>query len=334
MKLHPCLSSLLVASLLSSSAVAQSAPPPDAPTGGETYDQAVEDGARESASAHFKRGVQFYKARDFAAAHTAFKRAYELKPDYRVLFNLGQTSFELKDYVEALRAFETYLEEGGDEVSEERRADVQAELERLKNFVARVELTVNVDGAEVAVDDLVVGTTPLKEALLVNPGRRKITLRREGYAPLQRIIEAPGGEQTAVTLELNSLAVEPQPGVTIVREEPSAPVGFWTTFSLTLAFGAGTAVVGGLALAANADYDDALNTAPTTPDAIDDAASKVETFALVTDIFVGVTSALAVTTLVFGIVELGGDADEPGAEADPEVELGISPGGFAVTGRF
>ena len=93
-------------------------------------------------------------------------------------------------------------------------------------------------------------------------------------------------------------------------------------------------MVGGLALAANADYDDALNTAPTTPDAIDDAASKVETFALVTDIFVGVTSALAVTTLVFGIVELGGDADEPGAEADPEVELGISPGGFAVTGRF
>lgn len=214
-------------------------------------------------------------------------------------------------------------------MSDERKSKVEGELKRLKNFVARIELSVNVEGAEVAIDDRVVGTTPLESPLLVNPGRRKFAVRRKGYAPLQRIIDAPAGEQTPISLELNSLT--PDGGETVVREAPSAPIGFWTTFGLTMAFGAGTAVAGGLALAANADYEDALSTAPTTSNAIDDAANEVETRALVTDIFIGVTSALAATTLVFGIVELGGHDD---TEAEAEAEVGIGPGGLIITGHF
>ena len=40
------------------------------------------------AGEHFGAGVEFYKNRDYAAALVEFKRAYELDPHHRVLFNL------------------------------------------------------------------------------------------------------------------------------------------------------------------------------------------------------------------------------------------------------
>ena len=44
----------------------------------------------DEASQHFRSGVAFYKDHDFAAALVEFKRAYELVPNYGVLYNLGQ----------------------------------------------------------------------------------------------------------------------------------------------------------------------------------------------------------------------------------------------------
>ena len=60
----------------------------------------------EEGRKHFQAGVQFYKENDFRAALIEFKRAYELAPNFKVLYNLGQTSLELQDYASALRSFE------------------------------------------------------------------------------------------------------------------------------------------------------------------------------------------------------------------------------------
>src|SRR5205823_3161495 len=62
---------------------------------------------------HFQAGVQFYKEGDFRAALIEFKRAYESAPNYKVLYNLGQTNLELQDYAQALTSFQKYLTDGG-----------------------------------------------------------------------------------------------------------------------------------------------------------------------------------------------------------------------------
>ena len=43
-----------------------------------------------------------------------FERAYELKPNYKVLYNIGQTYFQLREYVEARDSMTRYVKEGGE----------------------------------------------------------------------------------------------------------------------------------------------------------------------------------------------------------------------------
>src|SRR5262249_38985743 len=99
---------------------------------GDEKPPAATDKANE-ASQHFKSGVAFYKDKDFPAALVEFKRAYELLPNYSVLYNLGQTARELKDYAAALTAFERYLREGGAKIPPPRRKEVTAAVEDLRN---------------------------------------------------------------------------------------------------------------------------------------------------------------------------------------------------------
>jgi hypothetical protein len=289
----------------------------------------------ESASDHFKRGVQFYRERDFRNALIEFKRAYEIEPNYAVLFNLGQTSFELKDYVEAQRAFTAYLEQGKSEIPPDRRKEVEGELEKLETYVARIDLKVNVAGAEVAIDDVVVGKTPLGEPLLVSAGRRKVSVRKDGYAPLTQYIDIGGGDAREVPLSLTSLEARPAPAPAPLPVSPDEPeesdhVAFWVSLSTTVGFGIATGVLGGLALKADGDYEDELGTFPNTKPSIDDAADRVTTFAVLTDVFAGLTGASALATVIFAITEFG--LSDGGEEEALRVE--IAPGGARLSGRF
>src|SRR6185369_3894831 len=117
----------------------------------------------------------FYKDHDFVAAMVEFKRAYELVPNYVVLYNIGQTARELKDYAAALTAYERYLRDGGAKVLAPRKKEVQGAIDELKKKVGAIKITTNVDGAEVLVDDVSVGKTPLADPVVVNVGRRKLS---------------------------------------------------------------------------------------------------------------------------------------------------------------
>src|SRR5512147_2127853 len=93
----------------------------------------VEGGtAVEEASQRFQRGVKLYRDRSFDAALVEFNRAYELAPDYRVLYNIGQVQVERGDAVAAVKAFRQYLKDGGDSIAATRSADLQTEITRLE----------------------------------------------------------------------------------------------------------------------------------------------------------------------------------------------------------
>src|SRR5690349_16550442 len=75
----------------------------------------------EEAKSHFQRAVELFHEADFRAALIEFQRAYDAAPNYKVLYNLGQTSLELQDYAGALKAFRGYLDGGGREIPAARR---------------------------------------------------------------------------------------------------------------------------------------------------------------------------------------------------------------------
>lgn len=331
------LSSVALVLSLSLAGVAGPAPAAAQQAAATSADEPTAEQKKE-ASQRFEKGVSFYRDGEYQAALLEFKRAYELFPNYRVLYNLGQTSRELKDHASALVAFERYLAEG-ENIDATRKRDVEKWIAELRTKVARLSLTTNVPGAEITVDDLLVGTTPLTEPILLNAGRRKVSATLSGHVPVQRYIDVAGADTAELNLELVSLVAPAPTGPT--RVEPSAPPApkkvessgprwAWVGLASTGALGVATGILGVRALDSQSELDSLLTRRTTTTE-LEDARSKTESFALATDIVGAITIAAAATTVVLFVVETSG-GDE-GAEAGT-ARLRLGPGAVYFDGRF
>lgn len=294
---------------------------------------------------HFKRGVEFFREGNFRAALIEFRRADEAAPNYRIQYNLGQTYFELQDYAGALRAFETYLQKGGAEIGAERQAEVEREIEKLRQRVGYLTITTNVPGAEILIDDTVVGKAPLDGPELVSAGRRKVSAVKPPGIPTVRYVEVAGGDELQIELLVQtqdegdtSAAAPPAPAP--VPPAPAADAGtdrgmgtgFWVSLAATGVFAAGATVSGILASSAKGDYDEQLDTYPTTAQDVQDAADKTDRLALMTDIFTGAAVTAGVVTIIFAAS--GPDDDAGAAKNDRGVRVGVGPGSVALGGRF
>ena len=289
------------------------------------------------ASERFRAGVRFYKDRDFAAALVEFKRAYELAPNYRVLYNLGQSSQELNDYASALASFEQYLAEGKSEIEAARRKSVEGWIADLKEKVGVISVETNVEGAEILVDDASVGTTPLEKAVVVNAGKRKFAASKDGYTPESRVIDVAGRDEQTVTLTLQPIGggqrqgPDPKPAP-LPPPPPREPdrTAAWVMLGVTAASAVATGVFGGLAVGARSDLDAELDRFPGDPTALDDAQSRATTFAAVTDVLGAVTAVAGVTTIVLFATASSPDA----APKQGSLQLRVAPGGLVARGAF
>lgn len=305
---------------------------------------------RAEASTRFRRGVKLFNDGDFVAALVEFKRAYELQPHYRVLYNLGQTSRELKDYATALRMYEQYLDEGGKEIGQRRKKEVQGYVEDLTNRVGTLTIVTNVDGAEIQIDDVVVGVSPLDDPIVVNVGRRRVAATLPGHAAVRRVIEVAGTDELEVELALAEQKASkappsppPKPPPKPPPPEPGTPVAGIVAAAITGASAVVTAVLGGLALSARGDMDDALAAFPGNPETIQDAQDRTASLATGTDVLLGITAAAAVTTVVLFIVSSGSDSEADPDESDSarrrsdrgvSVSVAAAPFGLLLNGSF
>jgi tetratricopeptide (TPR) repeat protein len=194
MKAHVALVAFLALSPLASSLDAAAAPP-------ET--PASDPKVVEEARQRFQKGVQLFKEWSFEAALAEFRKAYQLAPSYRVLYNIAQVHYELKNYVDALKAFRQYLNEGAGDVAPDRRTQVEAEIRKLEGRVGYIEVIANVDTAQVAIDDVPVGILPMKSPILVNPGMRRVSVIKPGFGTTARNVTIAGGDHAQVQIELN-----------------------------------------------------------------------------------------------------------------------------------
>lgn len=310
-------------------AIAQAKPPPTS----------------AEASERFRAGVRFYKDGDFAAALVEFKRAYELAPNYRVLYNLGQTSQELNDYASALASFEQYLAEGKNEIDPARRKSVEGWVSDLKEKVGTIGVETNVEGAEILVDDVSVGTTPLEKPVVVNAGKRKFAASKDGYTPQARVIDVAGRDEQTLTLTLQPIGGprddrQPQPVTPppAAAQEPDRTAA-WVMLGVTAASAVATGVFGALAVGARSDLDAELERFPGDRTAIDDAQGRATTFAVVTDILGGVTAVAGVTTIVLFATAGPSDVPKQGSAAAKgrgtgAIQVRVAPAGLVARGAF
>ncbi|WP_394839218.1 PEGA domain-containing protein [Pendulispora rubella] len=276
----------------------------------------------EEARTRYTRGLKLYDEGNTIAARVEFERAYELAPSYRILYNIGLCYKKTNDYVEALKAFERYLLDGGDEVPEERRTAVNKEIQDLRPNIATVTITTNVPGAAITVDDVPVGQTPIPQKILVNPGRRRIAATKAGYFPQTKSLVFAGSDVEQLSIELIEL---PKREIAQREEKSVAPYVAW---GITGALATGAVVTGLLALKANSDQNDALDRqAANARTQIDDAHSKTRTLSIVAD-------ALTAATVVAGGISLYLTLHKPEKSNSAQAAARVTPGGVSIVGRF
>jgi tetratricopeptide (TPR) repeat protein len=304
---------------------------------GRARAQADETGDVDASRSHFDRGVEYVQDGDLRAALIEFKRAYAASPNYRVLYNMGQVCNELREYTDAQRHFQTYLADGADEIPAARRREVESVLAKLSGRIATLVLSTNLAGAELFVDDVSVGKSPLPEPVRVSTGTRRISAAISGRPRVTQVVEAAGGDTLPVRLDFSPSAAETAHSAS--RSAPDAshksggpgPVLWLGIGTGALAVSAG--VMSYLAARDSASYQDALHR-KTTPHELDELDKSASNKALVADILIGATVVAAATTLIFA---LKGDSSREAAAARDDrasARLTIGVGALAVSGGF
>jgi hypothetical protein len=251
------------------------------------------------AEAHrrFQRATELYEENNLAGALAEFRRAYGLAPNYKVLYNIGQLCFLLQDYPCAFTSLSRYLGEGGSDVPADRREEVQRDVTRLQTRVAKLRIIADRPGAEVTVDEVAVGRTPLPEPVLVAAGRPRVQVTLAGYAPVSRVVEVAGMETSSVDIELipeaeaaTGRAALSTAGVARSAPSVSVPKAPWVVTGI-LAAGAG--VTGALALWSSSDLKARRGELTSTADDLSQRSTRTKQLALATDILLGTTVVAA-----------------------------------------
>ena len=279
--------------------------------------------AVDEGRARFTKGVSLFRTNDFRAALVEFKAAYAVAPSFRIQFNIGQTCAELQDHACAAKAFESFLADGGKQVPPGQRIFAEHELKRLHALVGRVRVIVNVPGADIAIDGVPAGPSPLGEPVVAAAGRRKVTVTKPSFATASTTVDVPAGDTVEVSLALaEGSSVEGPVAGTTTTAPSRTPV--WIGGGVTGALLVTTVVVGIVALGAKSDLDGVVGRLGTSQTEIDRARSKVDTLAVVTDVFaIGTLVGAGVTTYLFFRTQ-----------PRPSTTVGLGPGSISVTHAF
>src|SRR4051812_184720 len=109
--------------------------------------------AEREARERYDNAVKLYEEGAYDAALVELNRAAELRPSYKLYYNIGQVRYAMHDYAAASDAYRRYLEQGGDKIPSSRREQVQKELNDLAQRVAKLTIDVDVPGAEILIDE-------------------------------------------------------------------------------------------------------------------------------------------------------------------------------------
>ena len=284
------------------------------------------DNASREAAKHFQRGVDLYNDGDFRGALVEFKKAYSVWPRANVLYDIGQTEYQLLDYAGALKTMERYLAETGPNA--QHRGEVESTVEVLRGRVGRVILTTDGGACDVTVDDQPVGTTPLDAPLLVSVGPRTLAVHCAGNRAAIKRLEIVAGETAHVELKMAS------PPIAAVRAAMSGPAhdappavpgkGWVTAWIISGVLVAATVALGTTTMVEQSRLTAMRDSYPANPSDLIRQSNLTTGLAITSDIL-GAASLAAVGVSTYLTIKY---------ERGKRLKLGMTAHGIEVGGTF
>ncbi len=152
---------------------------------------------------------------------------------------------------------------------------------------AHLTITSTPPGAEIILNDTIVGTTPLSEPLLVDAGEQRVELRKQGYVSRTQQVKLAGGDEGSVSTTLvaeeqpRTVIVERDKGPTVREERPS---WLWASWTATGVLAAGAVATGVFGISKVNEYEDEKDLPQTDRKKLQDLSSQADTLLLVADI--------------------------------------------------
>jgi hypothetical protein len=174
-----------------------------------------------------------YENGDYAGALIKYRSAYDQAKDPRLLWSAAACEKNLRHYQKAASFVKRYMREEGDKLSDSARDDAQAFLQAVAPFITQLALTVNEAGANVYVDDEMVGLTPVAEPIGVDIGAHKLRVAKAGFVEHTEDLTVSGSGDMAKTIALTPevhegrLVVHAGAGESIIVDARVLGVGQW-----------------------------------------------------------------------------------------------------------
>lgn len=253
----PSCAGVSVLSLLlfgAATAVAQPAPAP------HPGDPPLLDPSGDKADELHRQALDAAKAGKHDRARELLLEAFALKKSHDIAANLGNSEMELHRYRDAAEHLAWSLRHAPTGQSDRREA-LEKMLKEARTHVGSVALRSSVEGAELSVDGVTAGRSPLEGEVFVEPGAHKFAAVLTGYEPAnaERVVDA--GKEESV--ELVMVAVGPAPSGWIGYAPGAALLA---TGAVALGIGAGLrAAAGAAADSADATLSELLGTGVEAP---------------------------------------------------------------------
>lgn len=176
--------------------------------------------ADDKALQTFKEGIAAFDRRDFEAARVAFLQTLALKPTAPVVRrNLGLAEIYSEHYLEGARRLARVLHTTGEGTAEDRARMVES-LRKAEAYLERLTVEVNEEGAEVVIDGVDLGPSPVPFVWYVAPGAYEVRVDKAGFQGFRESRQArAGGKQ-----HLRILLAAPAP-VAMHTSAPSPRLG-------------------------------------------------------------------------------------------------------------
>jgi len=182
--------------------------------------RAQSDDAKKQAQALQVEGVRLLQKGDNRAALAKFNEAFALVQSPKIMFNMGKAYRALGNDVEALRAFDIFLDEAP-YAPKASRAEAEREVQALRPKLSYIEVETEDTGSTVRIDGRDLGKAPLSRPVVVAPGSHEVKLEKTGMVAETRSVAPIAGQKLRVVVKLSPV---PPPEPQIKAEKPPVVV--------------------------------------------------------------------------------------------------------------
>lgn len=304
--------SILALLLLAFASLASAQREPHAPPvseGSAEYRQLVQQALDE-----FQRG-------NWDEAAGLFAQAHRLSPSARTLRGMGLSAFEGRRYVAALEHLRAALLSQVNPLTDKQRQEVQDTISRAEHYVAKLQLTVVPESAEVWVNGETIPASGGERLILLDPGLVEIRASSPGHQLALRQLRMVSGAHQHLELRLAPASAAPVAATSTPPEARAGGGSFpystlgWLSVGLAGASGVGSVVAWRVREGAAKDYNakqcrnsGAMDERSSDCDGLENQVSSAETAIVITAISAGVFIGTAVLFFVLD----GTQGDEGG----------------------